>query len=191
MPARPSDEMHHLYRSYYQCCLYAGLAIYMVPAGMANPLCWKSLLQNEIRSGINVGNGDVLAHDEEAHVSISFCYLNSRILVFWLLHEQHQPFIITYITMCLQHLYTRITKYHRDPENAKIKISREATVAAGIWLNYLPGPSSVEEGGWAFRERKDCVGEERRAGDGFVFIHQRVSSARKVAFLWHTCVCVK
>lgn len=41
-----------------------------------------------------------------------------------------------------------------------------------------------ENGGWAFRERKD---EE---GYRFVLIHQRVSVALMSAFLWHTCVYV-
>lgn len=60
----------------------------------------------------------------------------------------------------------------------------------GICLNYLPGHSSLEGGGWAFKERKACVGEERREGVRFVVSPARVSGVlRMLSSDTPVCVC--
>lgn len=67
----------------------------------------------------------------------------------------------------------------------------KASVAEGEYASiiYQGTPQLKGGGGWALSERKDCVGEETWEGDGFVFIHQRVSGALKDAFPQkHLCV---
>lgn len=71
-------------------------------------------------------------------------------------------------------------------------MSSETTVAEGEFASIIYQSTPRLRGGWALRERKACVGEERQEGDGFVFIHQRERVVFIIdAFLRCTCVCVK
>lgn len=46
-PLRHGDMMHHLYHSYHPA-----VAVYVGPAGLANPLGWKNPPQNENRGKV-------------------------------------------------------------------------------------------------------------------------------------------